>query len=110
MPVYAIVNTTTDRIERLSQQLPQDVINRWEQMKQRMPNQPTPPNVEEASKFLASHYQYVPIDFEIMPYYTIHVNKNENNEYFISYKDTRPPPEPILEPVPPTEESAPLVE
>lgn len=91
MPLYAFVNAMTDRIERLSQQLPQEILDRWEQVKAQFPNQSTPPNVEEASKFLASHYQYVPINFEIMPYYTIHVNKNENNEYFISYKDTRPP-------------------
>lgn len=99
MPLYAFVNTTTDRIERLSQQLPQEILDRWEQIKAQFPNQSTPSHVEEASKFLASHYQYVPINFEIMPYYTIHVNKNENNEYFISYKDTRSP-ELISDPVP----------
>lgn len=97
MPVYAIVNTITNNIERLYQQLPQEILNASAQF----PNQPMHPYVEEASKFLASHYQYIPIDFQIMPYYTIHVNKNENNEYYITYKDTRPVQE---------QESTPLVE
>ena len=101
MPLYAIVNTITNNIERLSQQLPQEILNRWEQVKTQFPNQSIPFNVEEASKFLASHYQYIPIEFQIMPYYTIHVNKNENNEYYITYKDTRPVQE---------QESTPLVE
>ena len=55
MSLYAIVNTITNNIERLSQQLPQEILNRWEQVKTQFPNQSIPFNVEEASKFLASH-------------------------------------------------------
>lgn len=111
MPVYAFVDTRTHHIVQLSQQLPQEIINRWELIKNKFPEQPTPSYVEKAIQYNDSQlYQYVIISFEIMPYYTLHVTKNEINEYVITYVDTRPPepepePEPIVEPEP-----APIVE
>ena len=107
MPVYAFIDTRTNHIAQLSQQLPQDIINRWDTIKNKFPNQSTPSYIEKAIQYNDSQlYQYVLIPFEIMPYYTLHVTKNELNEYSISYVDTRPPPEPQ----PPVEESTPLEE
>lgn len=117
MPVYAFIDTRTDRIVQLSQQLPQEIINRWEILKNKFPDQSMPSHVENAIQYNDSQlYQYVIIPFEIMPYYTLHVTKNELNEYAITYVDTRPPepePAPIVEPEPAPivePESTPLVE
>ena len=113
MPVYAIVYIKKDRIVQLSQQLPQEIINRWESLKNKFPDQPMPSHVENAIQYNDSQqYQYVVIPFEIMPYYTLHLTKNEQNEYVVTYVDTRPPPEsePIIETQPPIEESISLVE
>lgn len=113
MPVYAVIDIRTNHIVQLSQQLPQDIIHRWDILKNKFPDQPMPNYVEKAIQYNDSQlYQYVLIPFEIMPYYTLHVIKNELNEYAITYIDTRQPPEP--EPIPgtqpPIEESAPLIE
>uniref|UniRef100_A0A6C0CS10 Uncharacterized protein n=1 Tax=viral metagenome TaxID=1070528 RepID=A0A6C0CS10_9ZZZZ len=117
MPIYAFIDTKKDRIVQLSQQLPKDIINRWDMLKNKFPNQSMPNYVEKAIQYNDSQlYQYIIIPFEIMPYYTLHITKNELNEYVITYMDTRPPPEaepvaePILEIQPLIEESTPLVE
>jgi hypothetical protein len=111
MSVYAFIDIRTNHIVQLSQQLPQDILNRWEMIKNKFPEQSMPIYVEKAIQFSDSQlYQYVLIPFEIMPYYTLHVTKNEQNEYSITYVDTRPSHEPVAEPEPPIEESTPLEE
>ena len=112
MPVYAFIDTRTNRIAQLSQQLPQDILNFWEIQKNKFPSQITPNYVEKAIEYNNNEiYKYLLIPFEIMSYYTLHLTKNEQNEYVINYVDTRPPPEQITEPqVPPPEDLTPLEE